>query len=211
MANHTWNCNKVFVIGRNKTGTTSLAQVLVAMGYVLGDQARAELLLDHWARRDFHAIVDYCKQAEAFQDVPFSIDYTFQIVDYAFPGSKFILSIRNSAQEWYDSLTRFHTLLLGKGRLPTPDDLKQFPYRYPGWLWKAQQLVYGIDESTLYDPDIYMQHYEAHNEKVLDYFKHRPDKLLVLNVAEPTALQRLSDFLQRPIPLSHMPHLNRSA
>ena len=52
---------KLFCIGFNKTGTTSLAAALFSFGLRVGDQAQAELLLDDWARRDFRRIIAYCR------------------------------------------------------------------------------------------------------------------------------------------------------
>lgn len=187
-----------------------MAAALKSLGYKLGDQPTAELLLEDWAHRRFQAIVKYCKRAEAFQDVPFSLDFTYQAVDQAFPESKFILTVRNSADDWYDSLVRFHTKILKQGHLPKASDLKAFPYRERGWIWRAQKLIYGIDEATLYDRDIYINHYKSHNERVKRYFRYRPDDLLVLNVSKPDAMDRLSTFLGVPAPAAKMPHLNRS-
>ena len=202
--------SKVFVIGRNKTGTTSIGQALANMGFKVGDQSKAELLIEDWAQRKFHNIVNYCETADAFQDIPFSNEYTYVVMDYAFPGSKFILSVRDSSEDWYESLTRFHTKIVGKNRLPTADDLKQFPYRGTGWLWRNHQLIYGIDEHTLYDKELYIQHYEMHNKKVKEYFKYRPDDLLVLNLSHSDSMKALSEFLAVSIPKHGMPHLNRS-
>ena len=201
---------KIFVIGRNKTGTTSTGSALSSFGYRIGNQTEAEQLSEDWFKRDFRRIVKYCKNADAFQDVPFSRDYTYQIMDYAFPGSKFILTVRNSPEEWYESLTRYHTEIVGKNRLPTAGDLKQFLYRNTGWLWRQQQIVYGIDETSLYDKDIYINHYISHKHKILDYFRNRPEDLLVLNLSKPGAMQSLCKFLNITFTNQVMPHLNKS-
>ena len=207
-----WKREKVFCIGRNKTGTTSLAKALKMLGYRIGRQDKAEPLMDDWGRRDFRRIVQYCRWADAFQDVPFSLDYTYQVLDYAFPGSRFILSVRDSPDQWFASLTRSQTKIVGKGRLPTAEDLRQFSYCEPGWLWKQHQIVYGVDESTLYDPETYKRHYQDHNQGILDYFKYRPADLLVLNVSNPDAIQQLCDFLgHRRTTMIAMPHENKSA
>jgi hypothetical protein len=202
--------SKVFCVGRNKTGTTSVAEVLRQFGYAVGNQNKAEALMGDWAQRDFRRIIHYCRFADAYQDVPFSLPYTYQAVDSAFPGSKFILTVRCSAGEWYDSLTRFHSGLMGKGRLPTPDDLKEYPYAGRGWLWRQQTLVYDVDETTLYDRQIYTQHYDQHNAQVVDYFRHRPGDLLVVNLADGDAMERLCHFLGKPYTGQTMPHLNQS-
>jgi len=201
---------KIFVVGRNKTGTTSLGHALSTMGFKVGKQSKAERLMEDWGQRKFKSIVKYCKSAEAFQDVPFSLDETYRVMDYEFPESKFILTVRNSAQEWYDSLTRFHAKIIGKGRLPTADDLKRFKYRETGWLWRNQQAIYGIDEHTLYNKEIYIQHYEMHNKKVQDYFKYRKNDLLVINLGNPGSMKLLCDFLGVPEIQEGMPHLNKS-
>jgi hypothetical protein len=201
---------KIFCIGANKTGTTSVEQVFRSLGLKVGNQAKAELLLHDWARRDFRRIIRYCRWAEAFQDVPFSYPDTFRTVDAAYPGSKFILTVRGSADEWYDSLVRFHTRLIGRNRLPTAEDLRAYGYRYPGFLWEAQKLRYGVDETTLYDRALYTRCYEDHNRAVIEYFKDRPADLLVLNVAAPDAIEKLFDFLGYAYAGQSMPHANAS-
>jgi len=201
---------KIFLIGRNKTGTTSVGSALASFGFRLGNQPKAELLMEDWSKRDFRRLIKYCKKADAFQDVPFSLDYTYQIMDYAFPGSKFILTIRNNPQDWYESLTRYHSQLVNKNRLPTADDLKQFSYRRTGWLWRQQQIVYDIDENSLYDREIYIKHYVSHNQGILDYFRDRPEDLLILNLSKSNSMQSLCAFLDITFANQAMPHLNKS-
>jgi hypothetical protein len=202
---------KVFCIGRNKTGTTSVESVLGILGFRLGNQPQAELLIEDWAKRDFRKIIDFCQSADAFQDIPFSLPYTYQALDQAFPNSKFILTVRTTSEDWFNSIARFHTKIVGKGRLPTANDLQSFSYREAGWLWRSQELVYGIDENTLYSPDVYKAHYVAHNRQVTDYFKHRPTDLLVLNLENEDAITQLCSFLGFSGEGLKMPHLNHSA
>lgn len=205
-----WRRQKVFCIGRNKTGTTSLLEAMKTLGYRVGDQPRAERLVEDWGRRDFRKIVRYCRSADFFQDVPFSLNFTFQAVDQAFPNSRFILTVRDDADQWFRSLTRFHTKLFGKGRLPTAKDMKEFSYRGRGWIWRAHRIIYDVDESNLYDRDRYVAHYEQHIDAVEDYFRGRPNDLLVLNLAQVDAMDRLGEFLGIDPGEIEMPHLNRS-
>jgi len=204
----TISCPKVFCIGSNKTGTTSLAAALESLGYRLGNQWNAELLIDDWARRDFDRIVQYCETADAFQDIPFSLDGTYAALDKAFPRSKFVLTVRNNADEWFDSLTRFHTKLIGKDRLPTADDLREFDYHGPGWLWKAHTAVFGVTETSLYDRPTYTRQYDAHIREVAAYFRGRPCDLLTLNLGNVAAMELLCRFLGVEGNNRVMPHLN---
>jgi tetratricopeptide (TPR) repeat protein len=202
---------KVFCVGRNKTGTTSMEAALRSLGFTMGLQARGEMLKHDWGRRDFTRINALCQTADAFQDVPFSGADTFRAVDAAFPGSRFVLTVRNSPEQWFESLVRFHTRIVNKGRVPTADDLRDFEYRYKGYLWEAFVLSYGDDERLLYDRDTYIASYVEHNRSVTEHFRDRPDDLLVLNVSDADAMPRLCGFLGLEYRGQAMPHLNRSA
>ena len=205
---------KVFCIGRNKTGTKSLSGFFRINGFSVGNQEQAEQMMTDWVRRDFKRIIAYCDSAQVFQDVPFSLDFTYQAVDQAFPGSRFILSVRRNALEWYRSITEHHSRRFSATRrLPTADELRDFRYRdkYPGWLLFMQEVVYGYPATPLYDKRLYMAHYERHNAGVLEYFKFRQDELLVLNLSEQDASTRLCRFVGLdPAVAAPLPHLNKS-
>jgi hypothetical protein len=202
---------KVFCVGMNKTGTTSLREMLERFGYTVGSQPRGERLLDAWLERDFTAIVRFCRTADAFQDIPFSLDYTYQALDAAYPGSRFVLSVRDSPRQWFASLCRFHAKVLGTVGTPTERDLRAATYREPGWLWKASIAMFGVDGSDLYDEERYVRRYEAHNDAIVNYFADRPDDLLVLNLADGDAPLALAGFLGLDPPDWRTPWLNRTA
>ena len=188
---------KVFCIGHGKTGTTSVEKALRDLKFKIGDQVKGELLLDAYVKRDFKAIIKFCKTAEAFQDAPFCFKFTFMALDIAYPDSKFILTIRDSPNQWYESLCNFHSKLYGdNGNLPTVSDLKNTTYRYKGYAWDVRRFVYGMDEhSNPYDKETLINYYTSHNENIQDYFKNK-DNLLVINVAEKDAYKKMCTFLQ---------------
>lgn len=202
---------KVFCIGANKTGTTSMEALLKRLGFAVAPQEPAELLLEDWGRRDFGRLLAFCENYEAFQDIPFSLPFTYQVLDEHFPNAKFILTVRDSAEDWYSSLVRFETQFFELGRRPTAADMKAHGYMYEGWFWRSHQLIWGVNEQTLYEPQRYMAQYRRHNDDVVTYFEDRTDDLLVLNVATKDAAKRICRFLSVNAP-DHleMPHLNRS-
>lgn len=108
-----YNKQKIFCVGRNKTGTTSLTKAFEDLGFVVGNQRTAERMLHHYKNRDFKPIIKYCKSAQVFQDFPFSYPETYKHLDKAYPNSKFILTIRDSADQWYNSVTKFHAKMFG--------------------------------------------------------------------------------------------------
>lgn len=187
---------KIFGIGNNKTGTTSLKVAMNELGFVVGHQRTAEKMTEDWAKRDFKPIVKYCKSAQFFQDVPFSKPYTFVVLDHEFPKSKFILTVRDSAEQWYHSLTKFHAKKWGKnGRIPTKEDLQQASYIEKGRPWRANRFSYDTPQEDPYNKDVLIQYYINYNKSVKEYFRHRTDDLLIINVAEEGAYQKLCDFL----------------
>jgi hypothetical protein len=131
-------------------------------------------------------------------------------MDAAFPDSKFILSVRDDADQWYRSLTRFHAKRRGLDQPPTAEQLKADPYVWPGFMWHASQLMYGVDESNVWDEGIYKRMYVRHIESVQDYFRYRPNDLLTINLAAEGSMQRLCEFLKVPISADKMPRLNVS-
>lgn len=187
--------NKVFGIGRNKTGTTSLQDALIELDYRVAPTRKGELLLDCWSKQDFKPIVSMCREYDAFQDVPFSLPDTYPAMDQAFPGSKFILTVRDSAEQWFDSLVRFHSKLFGNGAVPSWEDLEKADYCSQGFMAKVHRLVYKAEVNGLYDKESYIDHYLRYNESVREYFVDRPNDFLELNVAEPDAFQRFIQFL----------------
>lgn len=187
---------KVFCIGRNKTGTTSLKRAFEDLSYPVGNQRKAEILTGkYYFEGKFQPIVDYCKSAQVFQDVPFSYPETYKHLDKAYPGSKFILTVRDSPEQWYRSITRFHAKMFGKeGRVPTVEDLKNASYVWPGFMYNVVR-VHGTQDDDPYNKEIMIAHYERYNQEVMGYFKDRPNDLLVINVAEKGAYRKFVDFL----------------
>lgn len=187
---------KVFCVGRNKTGTTSLFDALQRLGYRMGDQLTAEKLLFDYARRDFRSLVQYCHSADAFQDIPFSFPYTFIALDQAFPDSRFILTLRDSPEQWYDSMTRFQSKIhSGENRLPTAEELKASTRVLPGFAYHTKKIVYNTPDDDLYNREALIHSYNLHNDIVQDYFRTAPERLLVLNIAAAGAYEQLCEFL----------------
>ena len=199
---------KIFCIGRNKTGTTSLKTALSDLGYRMGNQRRAERLIRHYRDRNWEPIIEYCYSADAFQDVPFSLPFTFAVMDRAFPESKFVLSVRNP-DEWYSSYVRHQKKVVGTDELPTVDELRAHPYVWEGWLYDVKRWT-GRPEEKFYDEDFLKEQYVRYNRNVKDYFRFK-DNLLTINVAEEGAYQELCSFLGRDPLYDRMPWENKTS
>ena len=205
--------NKIFCIGLNKTGTTSLEKLLSLFGFKIGNQPVAEVLsLDWLIDRNADRIVRYCYTADAFQDAPFSFPGLYKELDKAFPNSKFILTVRSSPDEWFKSLVRFHSNRFSSDptRPPTENDLRNATYRYKSYVLEIFTFLYGYPKIPLYDELSYKNYYVTDNDEKRTYFKDRPNDFIEINLAIEDDFQRLCEFLEIETEISGFPWLNRT-
>lgn len=203
---------KIFCIGFNKTGTTTIERVLKDFKVTLGSQQEAEILMPNWYRRDFKAIEKYAKSATAFQDIPFSLPYTFIALEQQFPNAKFILSVRDNNEQWYNSIVKFHSKLWSSGtEAPTVHELKNATYCYKGLAYEYIKQVFNTPDDDLYNKAILTNTYNNHNSFVKDYFRSKPEKLIVINTSNKNDYFRLCEFLDEKPLYDNFPWENKTS
>lgn len=186
------NKRKVFVIGFNKTGTTSIEHALKELGYILGDQGTAELLLEDVINNIFERLFDFTETAEAFQDIPFSLPHVFKILHSKYPDAHFILSIRDTPEQWYESISSFHSKVFGNGKIPTKEILMEKVYHYKGY---PMQYIDYTFEGVIYEEEHYKKVYLQHLEEVTRYFSNNGGNLFTVNVSNPNDYKKMCLFL----------------
>lgn len=206
------NKKKIFCIGLNKTGTTTIKRVFNDLGYKVGNQREAEFMLEDWGKKEFKKIISYCNKYDAFQDVPFSLPFTYIVLHQYFPNAKFILTVRNNSEQWYNSITTFHSKLWGNndGIPPTNEQLKSATYIFKGRPFIANKLQFDTPPNSPYDKDSLIKYYETHRYNVKTYFRHLPAKLLEINVAKSVDYERLCHFLDKKPTRTGFPWLNKT-
>ncbi|MGB8687980.1 MAG: sulfotransferase [Microcoleus sp.] len=200
----------MFCVGMNKTGTLSLKTALIELGFQFAPQFPAEMMLKDWAERRFDKLINFCYDYQCFKDIPFSLPYTFQTLDTYFPNSKFILTIRDNSQVWFESIKRFHGKLFSQGKSPSWEDMDSASYVYQGWMAEASKYIFQADEHGLYDRSRYIEVYEFHNQMVREYFRYRSNALLVINIASEESYDQLCKFLNLSPLREEFPHLNKN-
>jgi hypothetical protein len=217
---------KVFCIGDNKTGTTTMEAVLSNLGY----QLPLQILQEHYTVEDyflgnFEPLKQICSHYDAFQDLPFSQGVVYNVLDYMFPNSKFILTVRNS-EKWFTSLVTFHLVgLLSEVGVYDINDFKESSFKdkniyvttdylynqfkkYVVFL-KESEIVY--DWSLLYNKEYRINLYETRNREIVQYFERRSDQLLVIDVTVEKDTSKIIDFLGiSDIKPTIMPHMNKT-
>jgi hypothetical protein len=172
---------KVFCVGWHKTGTTTMGDALLTLGYkVMGARLDfADLLL----QGEVDTVVKQVDSFDALQDVPWAALY--KELDRRYPGSKFILTMRDE-QSWLNSASRH---------------FKDLDVPLHKWLY-GEGVLWGNEER-------YLNRYRQHYAEVLAYFENRPQDLLIMDLANGDDWEKLCDFLQCPVPRKRFPHSNK--
>ncbi|HEX3945852.1 MAG TPA: sulfotransferase [Rhizomicrobium sp.] len=185
------NGPKVFGIGFQKTGTSSLDEAFRILGY----RTDKGVFINAPAKRDsifidppltntkvLERVLPIAQVKDAFSDNPWPLLY--RELDALFPDSKFVLTVRDS-QRWLASLVRHYGDREGN---------------VLEWLYGCRSIP-GNEAQCL-------AVYEAHNVAVRKYFASGPDALLEIDIERAPQWDALCAFLSRPVPAKAFPHSN---
>ncbi len=178
---------KVFCVGFQKTGTTSLHAALTTLGYrtaaVIGD----DLSADELSARGAKLCVETARRFDAVQDMPWPV--FFRELDAAYPKSKFVLTVRD-AEGWFQSID---------GHFGDRES-------------EMQAFVYGRDAAAPHgNRQRYIDVFNRHNAMVRAHFADRPNDLLEMDLAAGDGWAELCGFLGAPVPQTPFPVKNRSS
>lgn len=177
---------KIFGIGLNKTGTTSLGKALEILGYNNHITCDWELTKSYFDGNT-DQIFSVADKHNNFEDWPWPLLYKELYKKY--PESKFILTTRKSSTAWYKSLCK-HSIRTG----PT----------------EFRKLIYGHYMPQDF-PNEHIDIYESHNQNVSNFFnKEAPSQLIKVCWENGDGWNEICDFLNKDIPNFTFPFLNKS-
>lgn len=180
---------KVFGLGLNKTGTTTLGKCLRQLGFSHVSCRRD--LLQRLRAGDLEPIFQVIERYDCFEDWPFPLMYRELLERYG-ERARYVLTMRSSPQRWLESL-KSHSL-----RTP-PEE-------------QCRTLAYGYDYPHGYERE-HLALYERHNRDVRAFFRERQAEHILLEVCweHGDGWQKLCDFVGRPVPNVPFPHANSAA
>lgn len=190
----------VFVVGLNKSGTTSLYTALKKLGWnPVHNPYVINPAIDRAVKNGNH-LLHFLKQYNMFCDIfypfcgdkkPFTDENSilelhnrqkfFETIDRQYPNSKYICNIRNK-EDWLRSRKRHvqNNLIRDyKGKWLTVDE--------PAW----------------------SEEYDVHYELVFKYFQNRKD-FYIFNIDETPSYEKICTFLEVPVLNENFPKSNRS-
>ncbi len=162
-------------IGLGRTGTTTLCEAFRILGYS-----------NVMHNPPFEALAT----ADAGADNGVVVFYKY--LDYKFPGSKFILTVRDLAS-WLESIE----YITNKAPITSLDDDIPIMRRM------------AIYKSVMFEREAFIAAFERHHRDVKRYFSARSDDLLEMNIIAGDGWDKLCPFLGAPFPSMPFPHLHR--
>ena len=185
---------KVFGIGLQKTGTSSLDAAFRILGYrtdkgvfLNTPNKKNSLWIDPplTNHKVLARVLPILQEKEAFSDNPWPLLY--RELDALFPDSKFVLTVREP-QSWLASLIRH----FGDGE----SDMLE-------WIYGSRSVA-GNEARCL-------AVYEAHNAAARAHFATRADAVLEIDIENQPRWDLLCSFLGKPIPRQPFPRANTAA
>lgn len=184
---------KVFGLGLSRTGTRSLTAGLQMLGFDCNHYPIDEDTYIEIANAQYDlTLLRYFDGLTDITTIPI-----YQQLDKQYPGSKFILTLRDK-ESWLGSVSRHYYNRPAFKDVGDPDE--EVHLRMRQFLRAA---VYGCYN---FCPERFSWVYDQHVRDVMAYFKDRPGDLLVINICSGEGFEKLAPFFGRPAPAEAFPH-----
>ena len=132
-------------------------------------------------------VLELARQFDVLSDTP--VIPFMEKLDALYPDARFIITVRDM-KSWLESCQ---------------SHWKRRPKREPMQMQNRKR-IYGI---MYFDPKIFEKVYRKHLARVIEYFKDRPGKLLVIDICGGEGYKELCAFLDVPVIEEKFPHRNR--
>lgn len=204
---------KIFCIGMNKTGTTSLKHLFESEGVKVVKQQDFEKMTARFYKKgsieNILRVIDRLNPNIDifFQDIPFAVPGFWRYLVARYPDAKYILSVRDSAEQYHNSLTNFHK----RGwqiNIFDPEELKKINYIEPGFSYRFLVEILGCPKNDPYDKDYLISLYDKHVADVERYFADKPDKFIKINLSNAEDFDKLNQFVGLNFMNTEFPHRN---
>jgi hypothetical protein len=175
---------KVFGIGLSRTGTKSLTISLKQLGFNIVHYPNDTKTLQELMAANYDLSI--LQDCDGITDITVAAYYPQ--LDQLFPNSKFILTVREK-ESWLKAIeAHWHNKPVFDTNPDNEDKMRLRRF--------LRLAVYG---TYTFNADRLAYVYDWHHKNVMDYFKDRPESLLVLNICGGEGWEVLCPFLERSI------------
>jgi len=182
--------SKIFGIGLNRTGTTSLQYALEILGYKVAPYNIE--IIKAYLKQDWKLLDKLINSFDAFQDWPWPLMY--KTLDKKYPNSKFILTTRSNVDIWLKSQI-WHTINTNK-----KDNTAFF----------TNKIAYGYFYPGFHEAE-HKNFYLKFNNEVRNYFKYLKKDFIELCWEKNSNWNKLCKFLNKEYPNTDFPYKRKSS
>lgn len=183
---------RVLGLGMQRTCTSSLHAAFKQLGYDSFHWDSNQKAWAIWAEMNASGRSITLERSYALCDTP--IPMLFRELDDSYPGSKFILTVRDESK-WLKSVAALWD-----------------PKTNPWYDWHLQPFSHQLHKAlygrTDFDAEVFLARYRRHNAEVIEHFKGRPQDLLVMDIPAGDGWDKLCRFLGTPTPSTPFPVVN---
>lgn len=184
---------KVFGVGLGRTGSHSLTEALHMLGVNTIHYPKDRPTLETLLRGDVRfPLLEYYDGITDITCAPY-----YEDLDQRWPGSKFVLTIREEDSWLHSSRKRW----AGVSNFKYDESEEHRVFMEIQRFLRAA--VYGCYE---FNEERFRRVYRRHVQNVTSYFAGRESDLLVLNIVAGDGYERLAHFLGVPVPEQPFPH-----
>lgn len=200
--------DKIICVGLNKTGTTSLGKTLelLNLNCWAGSEPINNISFSNYSftNNSVGTVIDLIEKTDVdfFQDIPFSCPGISEKIIRQFPQTKYILTTRNSPEQWANSVKKFWKQFFPNGNFNFMGgfDNKHYMFdrgftHYPTYLlnmfetWELDKYQGSLDEQLA-------MVYNNHNESVRKTLELFGCNWIEINVEKKGEFKRLTDWLK---------------
>ena len=217
--------SKIFVVGNNKTGTTSLEHFFKKLGFLcLPQQIPESLYFEN--RHNTSALLGklnpYIRSFEVFQDLPFSETSILDELVRSWPHEKYIYTMRSKVS-WYNSLLNHHSQTAGfqidkSKKIFSIVDTQSAVKSLKKWSYRGQNMYehiidrYSIPSSlSVYDFECLISYHMKHEHTSQRLLAGR-DALFLDITTDPNASKKICEFISLPftveLPIKNKRNIN---
>lgn len=182
---------RVFCVGMNKTGTSTLKHCfeILHLGPIASpktyDREIRRQIEHFYKHKTYDEMLDLAEHYKAFEDRPWNMWTMYRHAHQRFPDSRFILTVRDP-ESWWRSTERWITVTK------------------PGVMARYEQHLRVHEPSK----ESMTESYLRYNSEVQAYFEGT-GQLLVMDIEKGDGWEKLCAFLGLPVPDREFPHANR--
>jgi hypothetical protein len=192
---------RIFGIGLSRTGTNTLTAALEQLGFRARHFPRGKpsrINLERFIADGGPSLtLPILDAVDALTDAP--VCATFEGLDAGYPGSLFVLTVRDK-RSWLESSAWYWTTQLGPFVREHPDHPRTV------FIQALERALYG---GMGFDEERWSAAYDRYHDRVAEHFRDRPSDLLRFDISAGAGWDPLCRFLGVPRPAVAFPRRGR--